>query len=247
MVKRIAWISAAAVMAVLLTLIIVFCSIKVKDGFNTGATPVAVQISKNGRYSETGQIKPGTDKYLQSGEEFDKVVNSYYSMTSFIAMRGIVEGKGVPKAKLAEVVTAKDIRDLRAEPTAVKEDEKDKDKNKDKGNNPNKYLLRFVFAVDAPQNTELRVMKGTKDKPNVIKLCDENGKEKEYEAGDKVSFTFNEIVLVIEYNRFISDLTLYAFERDENEGLKKPEFVAYKIIVQANRTNLFNACTSILP
>ena len=99
------------------------------------------------------------------------------------------------------------------------------------------------------QEAEIKVKKGTKDKPNVIRLYDNEGIENKYEAGDKVPFKFTEIVLVVEENRFINDLTLYAFEqRDEDgNGLDRAEFVAYKIVVQANRTRLYNECTRLLP
>ena len=240
-VKKIAWISAAAALAALMVLITIACCIRVKDGFNTGASPFAVQISKNGRYSKDGKSVPNTDAYLQSGDDFDRLVKAYYSMTSFIAMRGIVEGKGIPQARLEGVATAQEIQSLAALPVSGTGDEKDTA-------NKNRYLIRLVFDSKAPaQEAEIRVMKGTKDKPNIIKLDGEDGNEKEYKAGDKVSFKFTEIVLIIEHNRFIDSLTLYAFERDKEEGINNPEFVAYKIVVQANSIRLFNECTRLLP
>jgi len=241
--KRIVWISAAATMAALLTVITVFCFVRVKDGFNPAdkPNPFAVQISRNGRYEpdfsgteNTRALYGGTPEHK---EDFNKVVKAYYSMTAFTAMRGITEGRWFPKAKLEAVVTdAHEIINLYAEKTISEKENKDGKRDESNG-----YLIRLDFT-NALQEAEIKVMKGTKDKPNFIKID-----EDKYEAGDKVSFEFNEIVLIIEENRFINDLTLYAFMKDAEEGMDTPEFIAYKIVVQANRTNLYNECTRLLP
>ena len=247
-VKKIVWMSAAGVLAALIILVTVFCFVRVKDGFNTGEKPFAVQISRNGKY-ETGFSGNENTRALygdiaEQKDDYDKVVNAYNSMTKFTAMRGITENRWFPKAKLEAVITdAQEIKSLRAEKTIAEKEDKDGKKAETNG-----YLIKIDFT-GATQEAEIKVKKGTKDKTNVIYLVDEKGDEKAYGAGDKVSFKFNEIVLVIGENRFINDLTLYAFEKTDADGngLDRAEFVAYKIVVQANRTSLYNECTRLLP
>lgn len=226
--KRITWISLSAVLAALVIVIAVFCFVRVSDGFNTGEKPFAIQVAKNGLYSEKMADDGKTNAALYRGTEahagnYNKLVKDYYGMTSYIAMRGIVENRWFPKAKLEEVVfTESEISLLSAAA--------------DKDGKPG-YLLTLVY--DKPQSAEVKVAKGTKDNPNVIKIDID-----EYKEGEKVAFTFTSIVVAIEENNFIGDLTVYAFEK---ELLGKPEFAAYKITVQANRMRLYNDCIRLLP
>jgi len=219
-VKRGLWVSAAAVLAALIIVVTVFCFVRVKDGFNTGETPFAVQVSKNGGYSETAKVNAGADIYLQDGANFDKIVKRYYGMTSFIAMRGIVEGRWFPKAKLEGVVTSSEIRALAAAA--------------DKDGKP-AYLLNLTYKN--PQSAEIKVAKGTKDNPNSVTIDIDK-----YNEGDKVPFEFTSVVFTVEDNNFIEGLTVYAFKW---EDLKEDEFIAYKLTVQANRIYLYRDCDKL--
>lgn len=219
--NKITIIVIAAVLVPLAVLIAVFSFIKNDDGFNTGTPVYQAQIVKNSGYSPYMSNVNGS-RALVSGahdsEAYDKFVKEYYAMTSFSVMRGILEWKWFPKAKLEDIVEVDEIEKLEA-----KEEQ---------------YLVTLDYPADSPISAELKVKKGTKDEPNSVKRGDDV-----YKEGEKVEFRFTTIVMVVDgENPYINDLTLYAFEKKD---LDESEFVAYKIVVKANRIRFYQTCNEI--
>lgn len=222
--NRITVIVIAAVLVPLAVLVAVFSFIKNDNSFNMSKEIYQAQIAKEGiLYSSKMSGEPGKSALVSDAnktDKYEKFVDGYYSLTSFSVMRGIVEGKWFPKAKLEEVVEADAIRGLKA--------------------GEGEYLVTLDYET-LRQNAEIKVKKGTKESPNSIKIGDTV-----YKEGEKVAFGFTTVVAVVGENQFINDFTLYAFEKaDLVNG--EPDFVAYKIILKANQIKLYQACKEILP
>lgn len=221
--KRITLVTVTTVLVLLIIAATALSFIKADDGFNTGAEPFQAQIVKNGAYTATVSVDSShaVVNKANDGAAYDKFVDEYYGMTTYSIMRGIVEGKWNPKAKLEAVLTSADLKTLAAA--------------------AGEYLVAIDYTgtEGEEQQAEIKVMKGTKEDPNKVVIDGET-----FNEGDKVSFKFTTIVLIIEENNFINDLTLYAFEKSQ---LSDVDFVAYQIVVKANQIGLYQVCKEILP
>ncbi len=222
--KKTALAAVLSVLALLIVAVTVLSFIKVDDGFNDKkVTPYQIQLVKGGRYIYTMQWDTEHAVLNDKSDKFEEFVDAYYGMTSYSIMMGILEGKFYPQARLTDALTdvLADVRTISAE--------------------SGQYLISIIFdeSEGKEQQAEIKVKKGTKDDPISVKIGDTT-----YNEGDKVSFKYNSVVLIVDENNYINDLTLYAFDR---AMLNDSDFVAYKMTVKANRINLFNLCKKILP
>jgi len=230
--KRITWITVSAFLAALVIVITVFSFVRVNDGFRTGVDPFTVLVAKNGSFNPEGSSHTANSRTLNGANKnatddngkrdyknYTDFLKNYKAMTSFSIMRGIVEGRWFPKAKLETTLTAAEVKQIRAE-------------------NTDGYLVTMFYS--GLQTAEIKVMKAKdKDETNVVIIGDDT-----FNEGAYVPFSFDCLVFEVTENNFINELIIYAFDEGHLKN-NEPEFYGYKISVQANRIRLYNTCASL--